>query len=128
MAPKGNRVTIRRCEIFNSGRLYPPGTPFDNKNAEGIDNVSSDFTLVQDCYVHDIATTGVYFKGGATDCIVERTRVERCGQAGILLGFDTSPEFFDTDANPRYFESIRCIARNCIVEDTNYAGIGLYAA
>lgn len=128
LAPQCDRVTIRRCEIFNSGRIYPPGTSLDDKNAEGIDNVNSDFTLVQDCYVHDIATTGVYFKGGASDCVIERTRVARCGQGGVLLGFDTSPEFFDTGANPRYFESIRCAVRNCIIEGTDYAGLGFYAA
>lgn len=128
LAPQCDRVTIRRCEIFNSGRIYPPGTSLDDKNAEGIDNVNSDFTLVQDCYVHDTATTGVYFKGGASDCVIERTRVERCGQGGVLVGFDTSPEFFDTGANPRYFESIRCTVRNCIIQDTDYAGLGFYAA
>lgn len=128
MAPRCDRVTIRRCEIYNSGMIYPPGTPFDRKNAEGIDNVNSDQTLVQDCYIHDIATTGVYFKGGATDCIVERTRVERCGHGGVLLGFDTSPEFFDLVENPGYYESIDCVVRNCIIVDTGYEGIGFFAA
>ncbi len=127
ITPNCDRITIRRCEIFDSGRLYPPGTPFDQKNAEGIDSTNGDRVLVQDCYVHDIATTGIYFKGGATDCVVERTRVARCGQAGILLGFDTSPEFFDLEANPDYYECIRGVVRNCIVEDTDYAGIGFYA-
>lgn len=128
ITPNSDRVTIRRCEIYNSGQMYPPGTPSENKNAEGIDVTNGDAILVQDCYIHDTATTGVYFKGGATNCVVERTRVERCGAAGILLGFDTSPEFFDLEANPQYYECENAIARNCIVRDTNYAGIGVYAA
>ncbi|MBK8269805.1 MAG: right-handed parallel beta-helix repeat-containing protein [Planctomycetes bacterium] len=128
ITPNCDRVTIRRCEIFNSGRLYPPGTPFEQKNAEGIDCTNADETLVQDCYVHDTATTGVYFKGGATDCVVERSRIVRCGHGGVLLGFDTSPEFFDLTANPRYYECIRGVVRNCIIQDTDYEGIGVFAA
>lgn len=128
VTPNCDRVTVRRCEIFNSGQLYPPGTPDDNKNAEGIDNVNADQMVVQDCYVHDTATTGVYFKGGSRDCVVERTRVARCGRAGILLGFDTSPEFFDLAANPGYYECVNGVVRNCHVEDTQYAGIGVFSA
>ncbi len=128
LTPRCDRLTIRRCEVYSSGRLYPAGTPQENKNAEGIDNVNSHNMLVQDCYVHDTATTGVYFKGGPADCVVERTRVERCGAAGILVGFDTSPEFFDTTTNPNFYEAIRGTVRNCIVRDTNYSGIGFFAA
>jgi len=100
----------------------------DNSNAEGIDNVNGDFMLVQDCYIHNIATNGVYFKGGATLCVVERTKIDNCGGGGIMVGFYTSPEFFDTVANPLYYESIYGIVRNCVIMNTNYAGIGLYAA
>lgn len=128
ITPNCDDITIRRCEIFNSGKLYPAGTPPDQKNAEGVDITNADRVLVQDCYVHDTATTGVYFKGGATDCLVERTRVSRCGRGGVLLGFDTSPEFFDLQANPDWYENIGGIVRNCIIEETDYAGIGFFAA
>lgn len=126
--PNCDDITIRRCEIYNSGAFYPPGTPADDKNSEGIDNVNGDRMLVQDSYIHDTATTGVYFKGGATDCIVERTTIKNAGSAGIMVGFDTSPEFFDLTVNPEYYESIRGIVRNNIISNTGYAGIGLYAA
>jgi hypothetical protein len=126
--PGCDDITIRRCEIYASGFGYPAGTSPDRKNAEGIDNVNGDRLLVQDCHIHDTATTGLYFKGGATDCLVERTLVEDCGAAGILLGFDTSMEFFDTTANPQYYENIRGTARNNIVRRTRYAGIGIFAA
>ena len=121
ITPNCDSVIIRRCEIYNSGMR-------DNSNAEGIDNVNGDFMLVQDCYIHNIATNGVYFKGGATLCVVERTKIDNCGGGGIMVGFDTSPEFFDTVANPSYYESIYGIVRNCVIMNTNYAGIGLYAA
>lgn len=128
ITPKSDDVTIRRCEIRDTGAIYPPGTPPDEKNAEGIDNVNGARMRVQDSWVHDTATTGIYFKGGAADVVVERTVVERTGGAGILVGFDTSPEFFDLALNPAYHEAVRGTVRNNIVRDTVYAGIGLYAA
>ncbi len=110
-----------RTEIYNTGRVRPD-------SAEGIDNVNGDRMLVQDSYIHDISDTGLYFKGGATDCVVERTRIEHTGGAGVLIVFDTSPEYFDLSVNPDYYESIRGSVRNTIIRDTQGAGIGLYAA
>ena len=121
ITPGCDDVTIRRAEIFNTGVR-------DSSNAEGIDNVNGDRMIVQESYLHDIATNGIYFKGGATDCLVERTRIERTGGAGILVGFDTSPDYFDLTVNPDYYESIRGVVRNTIIRDTQGAGIGLYAA
>lgn len=128
ITPKSDDVTIRNSEIWNSGAIYPAGTALDDKNAEGIDNVNGSRMHVHDNYIHDIATTGLYFKGGAADVIVERNRIERTGVGGIMYGFDTSPEFFDTKINPNYYEAVRGIVRNNLVRDTGYAGIGLYAA
>lgn len=121
-------IAIKRCEIYHSGIGYPPGTAEDDKNAEGIDAVNSDRMLVQDCYIHDTATTGIYIKGGSLDGIIERTTVENCGGLGIALGFDTSPEYFDLSVNPDYYENIRGIVRNCVVLNTTYAGIALYGS
>ncbi len=128
ITPKCNDVTIQNSEIWNSGAIYPPGTPLDDKNAEGIDNVNGSRMRVRDTHIHDIATTGLYFKGGAADVIVERNVIERAGVGGIMYGFDTSPEFFDTAVNPGYYEAVRGVVRNNLVVDTGYAGIGLYAA
>lgn len=128
ITPKSNNAVIRRNEIFNSGAGYPPGTPPEEMNAEGIDNVNADGMLVEDNYIHDTATTGVYFKGGARNAVVQRNRVENTGEAGILVGFDTSPEYFDLTANPGYYEALGGIVRNNIVRNTRYAGIGLYAS
>jgi len=119
--PGCDDITIRDCEIYSSGFR-------NDENAEGIDNVNGDRTTIVDCHIHDTGTTGVYLKGGATGCMVNRCRVENCGGAGILLGFDTSPEYFDTSVNPGYYENINGTVKNCVVRDTWYAGIGLYAA
>lgn len=126
--PQTDGFVLRRSEIYNSGAGYPAGTSSDDKNAEGIDAVNVDDVLVQDCYIHDTATTGVYLKGGSTHGIIERTRVERTGDMGIALGFDTSLEFFDTAANPEFYENIDGVVRNCVVQGTRYAGIAVYAA
>jgi hypothetical protein len=128
ITPQCDDVTIRRSEIYNTG-VGPSNLPANGgPNAEGIDNVNGDRMIVQDSYVHDTSTTGIYFKGGATDCVVERTRIEHTGSGGIMVGFDTSVDFFDLVANPDYYESISGLVRNNVIIDTQYAGIGLYAA
>jgi len=121
VTPGCDDITIRRCEIYNSGRNDPD-------SAEGIDNVNGDRMVVQQCHIHDITATGLYAKGGAIGVKIERCWVEDCGAAGILIGFDTSPEYFDTDVNPEYYENIDGEVTNCVVVNTQYAGIGMYAA
>lgn len=120
LTPGSNDVIIRRCEIYNSGRRDP-------SNAEGIDNVNGDRMIVQDTYIHDITTTGVYPKGGATNCIIERNLFNNIGQVGIMVGGDTDVEWFD-DGTTQYYESIDATIRNNVVMNTQMAGIGLYAA
>lgn len=34
---------------------------------------------VHDCYIHNIATNGVYPKGGARNAIIERNLIMNCG-------------------------------------------------
>lgn len=121
VTPGCDDITIRGCEIYNSGRRRPD-------SAEAIDNVNGDRMLAQQCHIHDISATGLYAKGGAIGARIERCRVERCGEAGILVGFDTSPEYFDTGVNPDYYENIDGEVTNCVVVDTQYSGIGMYAA
>ena len=122
--PNCNNITIRYNEIYNSGIAYGGGPG----NAEGIDNVNGANMIVQNNYIHDICSTAIYAKGGATDVLIENNRIERAKEAGILVGFDTSPEFFDTATNPKYYENIRGTVRNNLIIDTGLSGIGLYAA
>ncbi|MBE7490999.1 MAG: right-handed parallel beta-helix repeat-containing protein [Planctomycetes bacterium] len=119
--PGADNVTIRRCEIYNSGLRDP-------SNAEGIDNVNGDYMLVQDCYIHDIATNGVYPKGGSIGSIIERCLIRRCGQKGISLAQSSGLAFYDTTQNPGYYSCIDCIARNNIIEDCEGSGIDLESA
>jgi len=121
ITPNCDHIMISNCEIYRSG-IRSDG------NAEGIDNVNGDSLIVRDCYIHDIATTGIYCKGGATGCVIERTKVENCGALGICLGFDTSPEYFDLDVNFDRYENIDGIVRNCLVINTVYGGIAMYSA
>ena len=122
--PNCNNIIIRNNEIYNSGTAYNG----DEGNAEGIDNVNGDNMIVQNNYIHDICSNAVYAKGGASDVLIENNHIERTGEAGILVGFDTSPEYFDTSVNPQYYENIRCVVRNNLVVDTGLSGIGIYAA
>ncbi len=121
IVPGADDVTIQQCEIYNSGQRDP-------SNAEGIDNVNADRMLVQDCYIHDIATYGLYPKGGAIGCVIERCLVTNCGSGGIMLGGYTDDEFFDPVQNPGWYENIDGTVRNCIVVNTQGGGVALYAA
>ncbi|MBK5962778.1 hypothetical protein CCR95_01360 [Thiocystis minor] len=122
--PNSDDIVIRHNEIYGSGT----GLPFGDCNAEGIDNVNGDRTQVAYNHIHDICSTGVYLKGGATDGVIEYNLIEHTGFAAILLGFDTSPEYFDLAANPQYYENIRGIARYNLIRDAGAAGVGFYAA
>lgn len=124
VTPGCDNVTIRRNEIYDTGNFQTA----DSCNAEGIDNVNGDNFLVQNNYIHDVCSTGVYCKGGSTNCIVENNVIENPGSAGILLGFDTSPEYFDLSANPGWYENIDGIARNNLIINPGGSGIGLYAS
>lgn len=119
--PGVDNVTIRRCKIYNSGLRDP-------SNAEGIDNVNGDYMLVQDCYIHDIATNGVYPKGGSIGSIIERCLIRNCGSKGISMAQSSGLQFYDTAANPEYYSCRDCIARNNIIEDCEGSGIDLESA
>jgi parallel beta-helix repeat protein len=122
--PNVDRATIRRNQIYNTGLSQEAG----NCNAEGIDNVNADDMLVEDNDIHDICSTGVYCKGGARNCRITGNRIWNTGTAGILVGFDTSPEYFDMGDNSAYYENVGATVRNNLVRNAGGAGIGLYAS
>ena len=126
--PNCDNVTIRYNEIYNSGRAYNGGNPNGEDNSEGIDNVNGDNMVVHNNYIHDICSTGIYAKGGATNALIENNRIENTYGAGIMVGFDTSPEFFDTGVNPQYYENIGSTVRYNLIIHTGWEGIGLYAS
>src|SRR5690606_32416462 len=59
---------------------------------------------------------------------IQRNRIENTGDAGILVGFDTSPVYFDLSVNPQYYEAIGGIVRNNVVWNTRLDGSELYAS
>ena len=128
--PNCKNITIRYNEIYNSGMGFSEGecTPDGRGNAEGIDNVNGEKMVVHNNHIHDICTNGVYAKGGAIDALIENNCIVNIKGAGILVGFDTSTEYFDTTVNPLYYENIGGIVRNNLVINTVLSGIGLYAS
>jgi len=126
--PNCNNITIRYNKIYNSGRAYGGGNPNGEDNSEGIDNVNGHNMTVHNNYIYNICSTGIYAKGGATKALIENNRIENTYGAGIMVGFDTSPEFFDTKANPKYYENITSVVRNNLIIHTGWEGIGLYAS
>jgi hypothetical protein len=84
--------------------------------------------LVQDCYIHDIATNGLYPKGGSIGSIIERCLIRNCGGDGISMAQSSGTAFYDTVANPEYYGCRDCIARNNIIENCQGSGIDLEAA
>jgi hypothetical protein len=122
ITPGCDDVIIRRNEIYNTGVAIP-------SNAEGIDNVNGDRMIVQDNYIHDIATNGLYAKGGSIGTVIERNLIRNTGGVGIALGYqDTDNEWFDPTVNPEYYENINGVVRNNIIVNTNNAGVALYGA
>lgn len=126
ITPGCKDIKVITCEIYNSG-VGPANV--EAQNAEGIDNVNADNMVVQGCYFHDIATNGMYAKGGARNCIVENNLFINCGEFGIAAGFlDTDSEWFNLSTNPSYQESFDMIIRNNIVANAKWGGVGLFAA
>ncbi len=125
LTPACANISILNCEIHHTG--VGPGALID-LNAEGIDNVNAPSLTVRNCYIHDVATTGIYVKGGGRNCVIEQNTLENCGEGGIYLGFYTDAEWFDTDFNPNYFENINGLVANNLIIGTQHAGIGLWGA
>jgi hypothetical protein len=122
ITPGCNNIQILNCEIYRSGVRDP-------SNAEGIDNVNANNMVVRNCYLHDIATNGLYAKGGARNCIIENNLIMNVGEMGITAGFlDTDAEWFDLSTNPNYQESFDIIIRNNIIANAKWGGVGLFAA
>jgi parallel beta-helix repeat protein len=126
IAPGCKDIQVLNCEIYRSG-VGPANVTA--RNAEGIDNVNADRMIVRNCYFHDIATNGLYAKGGAKDCVFEQNLLMNIGEGGLVAGYlDTDNEWFNITSNPTYLESINIIIRNNIVINSKREGIGLYAA
>lgn len=121
LVPKTDYSIIENSEIYNSGRRDP-------SNAEGIDAVQANYSILRDSYIHDTTTNGVYYKGGDIGTVIERNRIANCAYSGILMGQSTDEASMDPSVNPQYYESIDSIVRNNIIWNCQGAGIGTWAA
>ena len=110
-------VVIEDCEIGFTGVR-------DASNAEGIDVMGIIGGLIRRNYIHDTATNGLFVKGGSRNVLVEANRVERTGYSGILLGSESDAVFM---RNGVLQEAIDSVARNNIVVDAAYSGLGSIA-
>ncbi|MCX7419497.1 MAG: right-handed parallel beta-helix repeat-containing protein [Planctomycetia bacterium] len=124
-------VVIRNSEIYNSGRRL-------TQSADGIDNLNSDRMIVEDNYIHDIASNGILTSAGSIGCLIQRNEIERTAYAGINLGYYSEQEWMDWDVNhpgiysnsvnSQLFTSIDNVARNNVIVDAGMAGIGIYGS
>ncbi|MBT0585668.1 right-handed parallel beta-helix repeat-containing protein [Alteromonas oceanisediminis] len=114
-------VLIESNHIHTSGRR-------DGSNAEGIDIVNGHHISIMQNRITNTATTGVYAKGGASSVVIARNYLANIRGSGILMGFDTSPQFFNLEQNPQMFEIRDSVAEFNILDDVAFAGIGVYAA
>jgi hypothetical protein len=121
ITPGSDHITLAGDEIFNSGQRDPT-------NAEGIDNVNGSYMTVNDCFIHDIATNGLYAKGGAIGTVVENSKFVNIGLGGILLGQSTDYQWFNTSINPALYENLNGIVQGNTVVNTQDAGVALWAA
>ncbi|WP_432454615.1 MULTISPECIES: right-handed parallel beta-helix repeat-containing protein [unclassified Agarivorans] len=115
------QVLIERNQFYRSGQR-------DNSNAEAIDAVNASELWIQDNLIKGIATSGIYVKGGSHEVLIQRNLIRNVGLAGILAGFDTSPQFFNMTDNPNMYEARRVRIINNIVDGSQGAGIGAYSA
>ncbi len=122
--PNSDGVIIKNNEIFDTGKTESA----DDCNAEGIDNVNADKMLVEGNYIHNICSTGVYCKGGAQNCVIKNNYITNTGEAGLILGGDTSVDYFDLKENPNWFENINGQAVGNLIVNTGSGGIEFWAA
>jgi hypothetical protein len=120
LSPDSDHVTIRNCEIYNSGKR-------DSKEGQGVDAVNIDDFLFEKNYIHDTTQNAIFVKGGSQRAIIQDNEVRNAGFGGILIGQDTSAEFFDTKQNPGKFEAIDCIAQRNRIMHTNAAGLAAWS-
>jgi hypothetical protein len=121
LVPDSDHVTIRSCEIYNSGRR-------DANQGQGVDAVNIDDLLFEKNYIHDTTQNAIFVKGGSQRAIIQDNEVRNAGLGGILVGQDTSPDFFDTRQNPGLFEAIDCVAQRNRVMNTNDAGLAAWSS
>lgn len=111
-----NDVEILDNEIWQDAAVVVPGS-----NAQGIDIVGADRSVVAGNYVHDVPDIGIYAKGNSRNALFERNRLVNIGGPdnghALMLGQSTDAERL-LDGN---YESYDGIVRNNLVIGATYA-------
>ena len=107
--------TADDVEILRNEIHHPNARP--GANAQGVDIVGADRTLVAHNHVHDIPSIGMYAKGNARNTVFENNLVERTWSHGIMLGQSTDAHRL---RDGRY-ESYDGIVRNNIIRQTGWS-------
>ncbi len=121
LVPDSDHVTIRNCEIYNSGKR-------DATQGQGVDAVNIDDFLFEKNYIHDTTQNAIFVKGGSQRAMIQDNEIRNAGFGGILIGQDTSAEFFDTRQNPAEYEAIDCVAQRNRISNTNDAALAAWSS
>lgn len=113
-------IVISGCDFSRAGRR-------NSRNQTLVDFVGSVNVTVKGSRLHDSGTHGGFFKGGSQKCLWEGNTVEKCGGAGLLLGYFTDRKYVLTAGNPRRFEALNCAARGNQVRNCGQEGVGIYS-
>ena len=118
---KGNfssHITYQNNEI-----AYPGNTG----NNQCIDNVSIDYAIYRNNYLHDLSDAGIIPKGGAKYPIAEGNVVfyssSNAADCGIRFGGNTDLDSMEPGAS---FQTYYMIARNNLLLNCPLAGVGTY--
>lgn len=56
----------------------------------GIEARNGNNLVIRDCFIHDVAGSGILLGGGARNNLVERNLIKNYGDRGVLLGSDVT--------------------------------------
>lgn len=111
-----NDVLIEGNEIYDTA--HPPKKGSGKlPNAQAIDIVGADRTIVRDNDIHDINSVGMFAKGNAHDTVFENNRLRRIFGRAIQLGQSTDKELLTRGP----YESYNGIVRDNLIEDSGDA-------
>lgn len=107
VVPSASGAVIYGNEIHHN--MPDPSEQYPN--SQGIDIVAANNVWVAYNFIHDIASIGVYAKGGAHNAMFENNHLENINSRGLMLGQQTDPQFM----NPGPYESYDGTIRNNVI-------------
>lgn len=107
--------TADDVEIISNEIHHPAARP--GANAQGIDIVGADRTLVTRNHIHDIPSIGIYAKGNSRHTVFEANLVENTYSHGVMLGQSTDAHRL---RDGRY-ETYDGVIRNNIVRNASWS-------